>query len=58
MSVGKIYEVLVSRRVQTEQNLPGHILTLRERTVIKPEEEKFWPAQDNLEYHRRKSFRA
>jgi len=29
MSVGKRYEVLVSKRVQVERNLPGHILTLR-----------------------------
>lgn len=58
MSVGKEYEVLVSRRVQTEQNLPGHILTLRDRSIFTPEEENFWPAQTNLEIHRRKYFRA
>ena len=57
MSVGRKYEVLVSRRVQTEQNLPGHILTLKDRNVFTPEEQKFWPAQNNLEWHRRKAFR-
>ena len=56
MSVGKKYEVMVSRRVQTEQNLPGHILTLRDRSIFTPEEEKFWPAQKNLEKHRHKTF--
>ena len=58
MSVGKKYEVLVSRRVRTEQNLPGHILTLRDRSIFTPEEDKFWPAQSNLDFHRRKYFRA
>lgn len=58
MSVGKEYEVLVSRRVQTEQNLPGHILTLRDRSIFTPAEQNFWPAQTNLEIHRREYFRA
>ena len=57
MSVGKNYEVLVSRRIQTEQNLPGHILTLRDRNIFTPEDQKFWPAQINLERHRHKLFR-
>jgi predicted restriction endonuclease len=58
MSVGKNYEVMVSRRVQTEQNLPGHILTLRDRNIFTPGEERFRPSQDNLDFHRRKYFRA
>ena len=58
MSVGKKYEVLVSKRVQVEQNFPGHILTLRDRSIFTPEEDKFWPAQENLEWHRNTYFRA
>ena len=58
MSVGKKYEVLVSKRVQVEQNLPGHILTLRDRSIFTPEEDKFWPAQENLEWHRNTYFRG
>ena len=57
MSVGKEYQVLVSGRVQTEQNLPGHILTLRDRNIFTPDQEKFWPSQDNYAWHRRKAFR-
>jgi predicted restriction endonuclease len=56
MGVGKKYEVLVSKRVQVEQNLPGHILTLRDRNIFTPEEDKFRPAQENLEKHRHKTF--
>jgi len=57
MSVGKKYEVLVSKRVVVEQNYPGHILTLTDRPIFTPEKETFWPAQDNLHWHRRNTFR-
>jgi putative restriction endonuclease len=57
MTVGKDYEVLVSKRVQVEKNLPGHILTLSDRNIFTPEEHKFWPAQDNLHWHRKQLFR-
>jgi putative restriction endonuclease len=57
MSVGEKYEVLVSKRVQVEQNLPGHILTLRDRSIFTPEKDQFWPAQENLEWHRNIYFR-
>jgi putative restriction endonuclease len=56
MSVGVEYEVLVSRRVQVEQNLPGHILTLLDRHIFTPAEDQYWPAQDNFEWHRVKHF--
>jgi putative restriction endonuclease len=57
MSVGKKYEVLVSKRIMVEQNYPGHILTLTDRPIFTPEQESFWPAQDNLHWHRRNTFR-
>ena len=56
LSVGNLYEVLVSKRVRLEQNLPGHILTLEGRNIFKPGQERYWPAQDNLASHRRKAF--
>jgi len=56
MSVGDKYEVLVSKRVQIEQNLPGHILTLRDRHIFTPSEDHYWPTQDNFDYHRSKTF--
>jgi putative restriction endonuclease len=56
MSVGKSYEVLVSKRVRVESNNPGHILTLSDRSIFTPEEDRFWPAQDNLAFHRREVF--
>jgi len=56
MSVGKHYEVLVSKRVSVEQNFPGHILTLTARHIFTPQEQIFWPDQANLDWHRRERF--
>jgi putative restriction endonuclease len=56
MSVGVKYEVLVSKRVQIEQNLPGHILTLRDRHIFTPIEDQYWSSQGNFDYHRKTKF--
>jgi putative restriction endonuclease len=57
MSVSKNYEVLVSKLVMVEQNYLGHILTLTDRPIFTPEQESFWPAQENLHWHRKNTFR-
>jgi len=57
MSVSKKYEVLVSKLVMVEHNYLGHILTLTDRPIFTPEQESFWPAQDNLKWHRKNKFR-
>ena len=56
MGVGKHYEVLVSDRVRLDSNMPGHILTLKDRLIFKPDEERLWPAQHNLNRHRKTCF--
>lgn len=58
MSVGLVYEVMVSRRVRMDQNMPGHMLTLADRPIFRPSEEHFWPAQENLNWHRRNAFKG
>lgn len=56
MSVGKEYEVMVSGRVRIDRNLPGHILSLMDRRIVRPDENNFWPEQENLEWHRKRVF--
>ena len=56
MSVGKQYEVLVSDRVRIDSNMPGHVLTLKDRPIFKPEAERYWPGQENLDQHRNRCF--
>ena len=56
MGVGQEYEVLVSKRVRTDQNMPGHMLTLVDRPIFRPKEQPFWPGQENLDHHRRNTY--
>lgn len=56
MSVGKTYEVLVSDRVRINSNMPGHVLTLMDRPIFKPEKKRYWPDQANLDRHRKTYF--
>lgn len=56
MGVGKDYEVLVSKRVRTEQNYLNHILTLIDRPIFKPDMKTYWPDKNHLEWHRKKRF--
>jgi hypothetical protein len=54
MSAGKIFEVLVSKRVRIEQNYLGHTPTLIDRPIFKPAKQNYWPDKKNFEWHRRK----
>lgn len=54
MSVGKEYEVLISKQVKREPNFPGHMLTLSDRPIFRPNKSDFWPAPDKIEWHRKK----
>ena len=56
MSVGNQYEVLISGRVRIDSNMPGQILTLMDRPIFKPQGQRFWPGQANLEKHRKRRF--
>jgi putative restriction endonuclease len=58
MGVGKNYEVLISKQVKREPNFPGHMLTLSDRTIFKPNKSIFWPAQEKIEWHRKKVFKT
>ena len=56
MSVGKDYEMLISKSVRTEKNILGHTLTLMDRPIFMPKKEKFWPDQKNLTWHRKEKY--
>ena len=58
MSVGKEYEVLISKSVRIEKNILGHMLTLMDRPIFMPKKEKFWPDQKNLTWHRKEKSHA
>ena len=57
MSVGRNYEVLVSKRVRTDRNMPGHMMTLADRPIFRPENEVYWPGPENITWHQKHTFK-
>ena len=58
ITVSAQYTVLTSRQLSTNQNFPGHLLTLTGRPIIGPEDQILMPDLDALSYHRKEVFRA
>ncbi len=56
MGLGAKNDVLASGRIRLYSNMPGHILTLPDQPIFKPDADRFWPGQDNLERHRKTCF--
>lgn len=57
MSVSSQYEIIVSPQLDANHNIPGHLLTLAEKSITFPVERSFWPDLDALSWHRQKIFR-
>jgi putative restriction endonuclease len=57
MSVGNNYEVLVSKRVNTDRNIPGHMMALADRPIFRPEDEVCWPGLENITSHQKYTFK-
>jgi len=57
MSVNREYEVLVSSRVRTDRNIPGHMMTLAERPIFRPGDEVYWPGLENITWHQKHTFK-
>ena len=46
------YRVIVNRSITRDGNLPGHIQQFARRPMILPERECYYPATENLAWHR------
>lgn len=57
MAVGQNYEVRISPQVKREPNFPGHMLTLSDRPIFRPEDSAYWPMLENFAWHRKAFFR-
>ena len=53
MGVSSNYAVITSRQIAADPNVPGFLMTLSGRGIIRPPDRDFWPAQDYLNWHRR-----
>lgn len=56
MSVDDDYAVMASRQLITRPNAPGYLMTLAGREIIRPSDQKLWPARENLAWHRNEVF--
>jgi putative restriction endonuclease len=53
MGVSDDYNVITSRQIAANPNVPGFLLTLNGRVIIPPPDRDLWPAQQYLAEHRR-----
>ena len=53
MGVSENYDVITSRQIASNPNVPGLLLTLAGRNIIPPPDRELWPAQQYLAEHRR-----
>jgi len=52
LGVGGDYTVRAAPTIGAAANVPGFLLTLVGRGIIRPAERVLWPAQENLGWHR------
>ncbi len=53
MGVSVNYNVITSRQIGIDPNVPGFMMTLSGRGIIPPSERELWPEQQYLAEHRR-----
>ena len=53
LGVSDSYTVITSRAIGIDPNVPGLLLTLSGRGIIRPQDHDLWPAQEYLHEHRR-----
>ena len=54
MGVSDSYNVIISRQINADPNVPGFLLTFSGRSIIPPADRDLWPEQEYLKWHRRK----
>lgn len=53
MGISENYDVITSRQISADPNVPGFLLTLSGRGIIPPSDRDLWPAQQYLSEHRK-----
>ncbi len=53
MGISEKYDIITSRQIAADPNVPGFLLTLSGRGIIPPSDHNLWPAQHYLAEHRR-----
>ena len=58
LGVSEGYAVITSTQLTAPNNLPGHLINLKDRGIVGPAERTHWPDPDSLRWHREEVFRA
>jgi putative restriction endonuclease len=56
MGISPKYKVIISFQITSNNNVPGHLVTLSDRIIIGPDEKVLWPDLDTIAWHRQKVF--
>ncbi len=58
LGVSRVYEVIVSRQLNTLDNLPGYLTNLEGRGIVGPDRKPLWPDTESLRWHRENVLRT
>jgi putative restriction endonuclease len=58
LGVSRVYEVIVSRQLNTLDNLPGYLTSLEGRGIVGPDRKSLWPDTESLLWHRENVLRT
>ena len=53
LSVSLTYEILASSQLRIADNLPGYLISLEGRGMVRPVERVYWPDLESLRWHRK-----
>lgn len=57
LRVSLVYEILASGQLRVAHNLPGYLISLEGRDIVRPAEEAYWPDPESLTWHHKHVFR-
>jgi putative restriction endonuclease len=57
LSVSLAYEILTSSQLRVVHNMPGYLISLEGRGIVRPTESFYWPDPESLRWHRKHIFR-
>jgi putative restriction endonuclease len=57
LRVSLTYEILASGQLRVVHNLPGYLISLEGRGILRPTEDAYWPDPESLTWHHKHVFR-
>ena len=54
ISISNEYKILISERLNSNNNIAGHLMTFEKRDIIRPGDKYLWPSQESITHHQKK----